>query len=75
MSVDGTEVIKQLVAEGLGIAVVSMHAVADQLAAGRLVQLPVGQMRIQRPFNYLTLHRRQPSKAAQAFLDMLGLVS
>ena len=37
ISVDSTEVIKQLAAEGLGIAVVSRVAVRDQLSVGRLM--------------------------------------
>jgi DNA-binding transcriptional LysR family regulator len=71
MSVDGTEVIRQVVAEGVGIAVVSRIAVADQLRAGRLVTLDVKGLRIERPFNRLELARRRPSIAAQAFLELL----
>jgi DNA-binding transcriptional LysR family regulator len=71
MSVDGTEVIKQLVAEGLGIAVVSPVAVASDLAAGRLVTLPVRRLRVERTFNYLSLQRRRPSSLTQAFLELL----
>jgi DNA-binding transcriptional LysR family regulator len=71
MSVDGTEVIRQVVAEGLGIAVVSRIAVADQLRAARLVTLDVMGLTIERPFNRLELARRRPSIAAQAFLELL----
>ena len=72
MSVDGTEVIKQLVAEGLGIAVVSRDTVTDLIALGRLVRLHVNGLTIVRPFNRLTLLHRRPSSAARAFLKLLA---
>lgn len=72
MAVDGTEVIKQLVAEGVGIAVVSRDAVADQVSLGRVVTLRVSGLTIVRPFNRLTLLRHRPSAAARGFLDMLN---
>ena len=71
MSIDDTEVIKQVVAEGLGIGVVSQYAVAEQLASKRLVALHVEGLTIQRPFNRLALDRRSPSTAASAFLTLL----
>ena len=72
MAVDGTEVIKQLVAEGVGIAVVSRDAVADQVSVGRLVTLQVDGLAIVRPFNRLAVLRRRPSAAARAFLALLA---
>ncbi len=72
LSIDGTEVIKQVVAEGLGIAVVSRFAIADQLATGRLVVLNVDGLRVQRPFNRLALHSRRPSTAANAFYELIS---
>src|SRR5581483_1630713 len=71
MSIDGTEVIKQIVAEGLGIAVVSRFAIADQLATGRLVEIAVEGLRVERPFNLLSLPGRRPSRAAEAFQELL----
>ena len=71
LSIDDTEVIKQVVAEGLGIGVVSQYAVAEQLSSKRLVALNVDGLTIQRPFNRLALHRRSPSTAAQAFWRLL----
>lgn len=72
MSVDGTEVIKRLVAEGVGIAVVSRVTVDEQLALGRLTIVPVRTLRISRPFNRLSTPRRHPSAAARAFLELLA---
>jgi DNA-binding transcriptional LysR family regulator len=71
MSIDGTEVIKQAVAEGLGIAVVSRSAIADQLATGRLAVLHVDGLRVQRPFNHLALRDRRPSSVARAFDQLI----
>jgi DNA-binding transcriptional LysR family regulator len=71
MSIDGTEVIKQVVAEGLGIAVVSRFAIADQLACGRLVELDVPTLDVRRPFNRVSLSRRPPSIVATAFIELL----
>ncbi len=71
MSIDDTEVIKHVVAEGLGIGVVSQYAVAEQLASKRLVALNVEGLTIQRPFNRLELAQRSPSTAARAFLTLL----
>ncbi len=71
MSIDDTEVIKQVVAEGLGIGVVSRYAVAEQLASKRLVPLHVEGLAIERPFNRLDLAHRSPSTAARAFLALL----
>jgi DNA-binding transcriptional LysR family regulator len=72
ISVDSTEVIKQLAAEGLGIAVVSRVAVRDQLNGGRLVMLDVDGLRITRPFNRLSMKGRRPSSAARVFLTFLS---
>ncbi|HXC25635.1 MAG TPA: LysR family transcriptional regulator [Gemmatimonadaceae bacterium] len=71
MVVDGTEMIKQLVAGGVGIAIVSRCAVTDALASGRLATIRVDGLSITRPFNRLLLRDRRPSSAARAFLEIL----
>jgi DNA-binding transcriptional LysR family regulator len=71
MSIDGTEVIKQIVAGGLGLAVVSRFAVEEQLAHGRLVALRIPSLQVHRPFNRLALRGQPTSTAAQAFLALL----
>jgi DNA-binding transcriptional LysR family regulator len=72
MAVDGTEVIKQLVAEGVGIAVVSCDTVTEMVALGRLTILRIEGVSIVRPFNRLAVARRRPSAAARAFLKLLA---
>jgi DNA-binding transcriptional LysR family regulator len=72
MSVDGTEVIKQLVAEGIGIAIVSRDAVLDQLALRRLIAMRVAGATISRPFSRLSMPRAHHSATARAFLRLLS---
>ena len=72
MSVDGTEVIKRLVAEGVGIAVVSRVTVVEQLALGRLTVVPVRGLTITRRFDRLSTARRSLSGAARAFLRLVA---
>jgi DNA-binding transcriptional LysR family regulator len=71
MAVDGTEVIKQLVSLGVGVAIVSQHAIADQLAARTLCVLDVPSLRVRRPFNELSLPARRLSTNADAFMKVL----
>ena len=72
MAVEATEVIKQLVAEGVGIGVVSLDTVADLVALSRLTILRIEGATITRPFNRLSAPRRRPSAAARAFLKLLA---
>lgn len=72
MSVDSTEVIKQLVASGLGIGIVSRFAVHDQVMLGRLMAVDVVGLRVTRPFNRLSMRGRPPSIAARSFLRFLA---
>src|SRR6185437_507167 len=61
MRVGGTEAIKQAVAAGLGLAMVSRAAAADQLALGKLTILEVTGLEIRRTFTELRVRGRQPS--------------
>lgn len=64
----GTEAIKRAAAHGLGLACLSVAAVGDWLAQGRLVQLPTTLPRIVRPL-WLVQHRSKAlSGGAQAFV-------
>jgi DNA-binding transcriptional LysR family regulator len=58
MRVGGTEAIKQGVAAGLGIAIVSRVAATDLLALGRVAIVPVDGLVIRRTFSRLRLRRR-----------------
>lgn len=66
-----TEAIKQAVAAGLGLAIVSRAAVADQVALGRLKILKVPDLVIKRRLLRLVLAGRLPSAAAEAFDELV----
>jgi DNA-binding transcriptional LysR family regulator len=77
LEVGSTEMIKQMVVSGLGIAIVSDAAVRFQLQLGRLAALDVQGFDVTRKLNRLSLPERQPSPAAAAFdalLDKEGLL-
>lgn len=65
MRLGGTEAIKQGVAAGLGIAIVSRAAAADQITLGRIVVVPVRGLQIRRELTQLKLRHRSDSVAAR----------
>ena len=67
VAVDGTEVIKQMVASGFGVAVVSRLAVQDQLQSGRLCILDVPRLLLTRPFTRLALPGSRLGADAELF--------
>jgi len=67
LEVDTAEAIIQLVASGLGFAIVSRSAAADALAAGRLRVIDVTGLVIRRPLMRLSLVASGESAAARAF--------
>ena len=70
LEVGSTEAIKQIVAGGLGVAIVSAAAAADQIALGKLVILRAEGFAVRRMLTRLRLPARQPSAPAAAF-DLL----
>lgn len=65
MRLGGTEAIKQGVAAGLGVAIVSRAAAADQITLGRIVVVPVHGLQIRRELTQLKLRHRSDSTAAR----------
>ncbi|HVE36424.1 MAG TPA: LysR substrate-binding domain-containing protein [Gemmatimonadaceae bacterium] len=65
MRLGGTEAIKQGVAAGLGVAIVSRAAAADQITLGRIVVVPVRGLQIRRALTQLKLRHRSDSTAAR----------
>jgi DNA-binding transcriptional LysR family regulator len=65
MRVGGTEAIKQAVAAGLGLAIVSRAAAADQLALGKISVLSVNGLVIRRTLAQIRLRGRVPTAAAR----------
>ena len=72
MQLASTEAIKQAVAAGLGLAIVSRAAIADQLALGRLAAVAIRGVPMRRALNELRLIGSAQSTAAGAFRGMLG---
>lgn len=66
-----TEASKQAVAAGLGVAILSVAAAADQIALGRLRIVPMRGLSVRRTLTRLGLPGRQPSAAGAAFDALL----
>lgn len=71
MSLGSTEALKNAVAAGLGVAIVSRLTVELELSTGRLLPLPVSDLNIHRALHLLRLRNKRPSPAMAAFLDLM----
>jgi DNA-binding transcriptional LysR family regulator len=72
MRVGGTEAMKQGVAAGLGLAIVSRAAAADQIALGRIAVLGVPGLVIRRALTRLQLRDRATTPAARELESLLS---
>src|SRR5262249_36433164 len=71
MELGSTETIKRVVAEGVGLAIMSRLAVSAECAAGTLAVLPVAGLRIARPLHLVRRKGRRDGPASQAFCAVL----
>lgn len=71
LEMNSTEAIKQTVASGFGLAMISLHSASDQIAQGKLHVLRPTDLVVTRPLNYLALKNRFLSVAARAFESFL----
>ena len=71
MEFDHTEAIKQAVMAGLGVALVSVHAVRREIAARHLASLRVRGLELRRHFHVIHDEGRPLSSSAQAFVSLL----
>lgn len=71
LQLGSTEAVKQAVAAGLGLAIVSRSAAADQLELGRIALVPLRGVALGRTLTELRLVGRMPSAAAAAFASFL----
>jgi len=71
MEFDHTEAIKQAVMAGLGVALVSVHAVRGEVAARKLVALRVRGLALRRHFHVIHAEGHPVSPSAQAFVRLL----
>lgn len=67
LEIGSTEAIKQAVAYGVGVAIVSLAAVSDQVQLGRLKIVPMRKLRISRTLWQLKVPGRLEIPAAVAF--------
>jgi DNA-binding transcriptional LysR family regulator len=65
----GTEAIKQAAVEGLGFTCLSLFAVQDLVALGRLVQVQTTLPRLVRRLWLVHHRRKQFSRSLAAFID------
>ncbi|MEO7041913.1 MAG: LysR family transcriptional regulator [Gemmatimonadaceae bacterium] len=75
MQLGSTEAIKQAVAAGLGLAVVSKASAADQLALGYIAVVRLRGVTFRRELTELQLIGRRPSASAAAFRTLLQVAS
>jgi DNA-binding transcriptional LysR family regulator len=71
LALGSTEAIKRVVAEGVGLAIVSRLAVHTECPAGTLAVLPVAGLRIERPLHLVRRKGRRDGPALQAFCGVL----
>ena len=71
LEVGGTEAIKQLVAAGVGVAIVSAATLKDQVTLGTLCVVPFRDLEIERTLLQLRKRGRLQSPAAAAFEKLL----
>jgi DNA-binding transcriptional LysR family regulator len=71
MVLGSTEAIKRVVAQGVGLAIVSRLAVHAECPAGMLAVLPVAGLQIERPLYLVRRKGRRDGPALQAFCGVL----
>jgi len=71
MELGNTEAIKRAVAEGMGVAIVSIHAAEQELKTGRLRAVRIINLPIHRLLKIVYRRRKRLSLAAKAFLQLL----
>lgn len=71
MALGSTEAVKNAVAAGAGVAIVSRLTVELELSSGRLALIDVRDLSIRRELHMVQLRGRRPSPAAEAFIGFL----
>lgn len=72
MSLGGTEAVKNAVAAGLGVAIVSRLTVAHELASGALVAVELADLKIRRALHLVELRGKSRSPAVARFVALLA---
>ena len=71
LELGNSEAIKRAIAAGMGVGIMSLFAIADEVASGRLAVARLRGVRMTRQFTSLTLRERRVSRAARAFQEVL----
>lgn len=72
MEIDSQEAIRNLVASGLGLSILPLPTVRDEIERGRLVEVPVRGLRIERRIGLMLRRGRYVPAPARAFLRIVG---
>src|SRR5699024_1063311 len=72
MTLASTEALKQTVATGIGVAILSAQTVRAEVEARHLTVVPLKDARLIRPLYRVQLRSASPSPALQAFLEILS---
>ncbi|AWB46371.1 LysR family transcriptional regulator [Paenibacillus sp. CAA11] len=71
MEFGSTQLIKESVEAGLGIALLSSHTVSKELKLGTMRMLRIGDSCVRRPFYWVQRNSDTEPKAVRVFIDML----
>ena len=73
MEVENTEVIKAAVSEGLGISIISLARIQQEVKTGILIPIRISGLSIKRQFKVIMLRDKHLSNPMKAFLELLTL--
>jgi DNA-binding transcriptional LysR family regulator len=68
---DNLQMIKEAVAHGSGVSIMPARVMAEEVAQGRLVPIPIAAPDLYRPLGIVHRRKKQFHRAAQAFLELL----
>ncbi len=68
---DNLQMIKEAVAHGSGVSIMPARVMAEEIAQGRLIPIPIAAPDLYRPVGIVHRRRKRFHRAAQAFLDLL----
>jgi DNA-binding transcriptional LysR family regulator len=68
---DNIQMIKEVVAHGIGVSIMPARIMLTELGQGRLVAIPLAEPGLYRPLGILHRRKQKFGRAAQAFLDLL----
>jgi DNA-binding transcriptional LysR family regulator len=72
MELGSTEAVKQAVAASLGVSIIPVATIGQELALGRLAVLDVPELHVTRTLSRVTVAGRPASRALEAFLELAG---